>query len=259
MAKRVAWISSIGPSDADIQKLIAMLQQYGLVGQGHVWSDDPDQMAWMGPREELLKAETSMWIILATPEGLQGSSVRYGLSLLALTVQAQRGSSFPMAVITVQSSGARPDLPTPLRSAACMALEESGLGPKIVALAHKKSGKGSASYHCDVYGNPRIGQWFEVGPAGEEWSGALFAVDQGEIRFHAVGRRGVLPERATLEYPSKGIQLELQNTTFTAWACRNRLSQQESYFVQVSGRPESILFGPFPENEDPELFTLKLV
>jgi hypothetical protein len=200
-----------------------------------------------------------MWIILATPEGLQDLSIRYGLSLLALTVQATRGSSFPIAVVTVQSSGARPDLPTPLRSAACLTLEDSGLGPKIVALAHKRSGKGAASYHCDVYGNPRIGQWFEVGPVGEEWSGALFAVDEGEIRFHAAGRRGVLPERATLEYPSKGIELELQDSTFTAWACRNRLSEQESYFVQVSGHPGSILFGSYPESDDPELFTLNLV
>ncbi len=259
MARRVAWISSIGQSEADIKGLISILQQYGMEGRGHVWNDDTAQMAWMGPREELLKAETCMWIILSAPQTLQAAGIRYGLSLLALTLQAQKGISFPILLLTVQAPATWPDLPTPLRSAACMALQDAGLGAKIVALAHKKSGKSEGSYHCDVYGNPRIGQWFEVGPKGDEWNGAIFAISQGEILFHAVGRRGILPERATLEYPSKGIRLELQEKEFTAWACRNRLSDKESYFLKTEGQPETILFGAFPESEDPELYTLKLV
>lgn len=258
MAKR-AWISSLAQTETDIKTLISVLKHYGIEGHGHVWTDDPDKMAWMGPREELLKKETAMWIILASQETLQTSSILFGLSLLALTVQAKRGTGFPILIITTRPPGSSGDLPTPLQNSSLMALSDPGLGPKIVASAHVKKAQGRRSYYCDVYGNPRIGQWFEVGPSGETWPGALFAVSEGEILYQAVGSRGILPERSTLEYPYKGIKLELKGREYTAWACQNRLGGEDSYFVKVDGQPGSILFGPFADNEEPELFAVNLV
>lgn len=258
MPKR-AWISSIAQADSDIKTLISVLKQYGIEGHGHVWTDDVDKMSWMGPREELLKNETAMWIILASREEIQTKSILYGLSLLALTVQAKRGSRFPILVISKDSPVKGSDLPAPLHNASLMTLNETSLGPKTVALAHSKKIQSPASFYCDVYGNPRIGQWFEVGPSQESWAGAVFAASEGEILFHAVGSRGILPERSTLEYPYKGITMELNGQEYSAWACQNRLSENESYFVKVEGHPGSILFGPFADKEDPELFVLNLV
>jgi len=257
MAKH-AWISALAQSETDIKTLIAVLKQYGIEGHGHVWADDPDKMAWMGPREEILKNETAMWIILSSHEELKTESIRYGLSLLALTVQAKRGTAFPILVLTTGTPGTAPDLPSPLQGASLMPLNDAALGPKIVALAHTKKAQASGAFFLDVYGNPRIGQWFEVGPAGESWPGALFAVSSGEILFQAVGNRGILPDRSTLEYPYRGIKMELKGREYTAWACQNRLEEHDSYFVKIEGQPDSILFGPFTDNEQPELFALRL-
>lgn len=258
MVKRV-WISAIHGLETEVRTLVTILKNYGLEGQGHVWMDDVSQMAWMGPRDELLKPETSMWVVLAAPDDLQSESIGYGLAVLALSVQAQRGKDFPIVFLFKQAPESWPVLPTPFQNAAVLDLNDPGFGPRMVALVHKKRGKLSTDYYCDVYGSPQLGQWFEVGPHAEHWTGALFAVSQGEILLHAVGPRGVLPERSTLEYPTKGIKIEAQERAYTAWACQNRLSENESYFLKVDGSPGSILFGPFAETDEPEFFVLHLL
>jgi len=61
--------------------------------------DNLEKTAWVAPREELLKPEISSWVILSPPEQMKVSSIRYGLSLLAMTVLARRGLSFPITIL----------------------------------------------------------------------------------------------------------------------------------------------------------------
>lgn len=97
-----------------------------------------------------------------------------------------------------------------------------------------------------------------MGPTTGTWQGALFGVAGAEIDFHAVGPRGKPPERTTLSYPQKGLRLEANGVEHTAWALRNPVAVEESYFVRVRGEPRFLVFGPYPEADVTELFTLGL-
>ena len=88
------WISSLAHDEEKVQKTMAMLKTYAMEVNGHFWEDDLKKMAWLGPREELIKKDTSLWLVLSTDRELSARSVRYGLSLLALSVQASRSVTY---------------------------------------------------------------------------------------------------------------------------------------------------------------------
>ena len=72
------------------------LKKYGLASGGHFWVDDIKNMAWQAAAEELLKADTALWIIAGEAEDIKKTSVAYGLSLLAMKVYAAKGQGFPV-------------------------------------------------------------------------------------------------------------------------------------------------------------------
>ncbi len=254
------WLSSLVSSEEAVKKVISQLQTYGLEAQGHFWEDDPEKMAWMKVREPLLDPKVALWAILASKEDLSTPSFRYGLSLLAITVQAERGIDFPVVVLQADGDKVSADtLTTPLKSVDVLSASAATLGAKLVAKVHTTSKEKAASeYRLDLYGNEKIGQWFEVGPRNNSWSGGMFAVSDGEITFHGVGPKGKLPDKAVLNYPLKGIKLNLGEKKYTAWAVQNELSPETSYFVRVKGAPEAILFGPYTSDEDAEVFVMTL-
>ncbi|MBS3780957.1 MAG: hypothetical protein KGY41_11230 [Desulfovermiculus sp.] len=259
MAQR-AWISSLSPNKEAAASLIQTLASYGINATGHIWDDDLDQLGWMGPRDEIVHPDTGMWIILDHEAMLERKSVRYGLSLLILTVMANRGSSFPLILINANGTPVDQEtLPTMMKGLDSLCTTDASLGAKLVAFMHTKHKATPPEYYADVYGNPHIGQWFEIGPMDGIWNGAMFAVDSGEIAFHAAGPRGVLPEKATMEYPVKEAKIQFGQREYTAWACQNNLTRDESYFVQAKGHPDSILFGPFSQSDEAEVFILDLV
>lgn len=256
--KRV-WLTSVDRSEETVRALIPKLKSYGLEASGHFWEDDLEKMAWIGPREELVGPEVALWIVLGSAESLRKPSVRYGLSLLASTVQAKREVSFPIVLLVERGEIPSPDsLPTPLKGAALLAHADPGLGAKLVARAHAPAKASAPEYRFDAYGNPQIGQWFEVGPRESAWAGAMFGLSEGEILFHGVGPKGMLPSRSVLNYPSRGLRLNLGGREYTAWSVRNEVGPGTSYFVKVSGNPGSVLFGSFPEGDQGEVYVVTL-
>jgi len=254
------WLTALAKDEVRVQDLMRQFKKYGLEVRGHFWEDNLNKMTWIAPREEILKPEIVLWVILMVPGELEKESVRYGLSLLSLTVKAARGPEFPILVLMPDEvTKISSEFPTPFKDFEFLKVSDPTLPAKVVALSHtsKPSSKG-LPYRLDVYGNVQIGQWFEVGPAREAWKGAVFGVDEGEILFHAVGPSGRLPERAVLNYPMKGLEMELDGRKLTAWAVQNPLESGESYFIKVEGYPSYIVFGPFPEEDQVELFTLRL-
>jgi hypothetical protein len=105
---------------------------------------------------------------------------------------------------------------------------------------------------------PQLGQWFEVGPVDADWSGAMFGVCGAEIDAHGVGPSGQLPQKAVLEYPMQGLKMTLGEKEHIAWAVKNRLDSDSSYYLRVKDEPESVLFGPFSEGDDAEVYVLHL-
>ncbi len=256
--KKSIWLSSLVSSKEKVQALMATLNRYGLEVDGHFWEDDLDKMAWIKPRERLIAPEIAMWGILGAEEDFKRESLRYGLSLLATTVQAKKGLSFPVVLLLTEGSLDPAELPTPLKGVDILSYTDAGLGAKLVAKVHSKAEALQPDYRLDIYGNSQIGQWFEVGPAAEPWEGALFGVIDGKITFQAVGPKGRLPSTSILNYPMQGLKITMGDTEYTAWAVKNEVNANSSYFAKVEGFPESILFGSYSEADEAEVFVVRL-
>ena len=258
--KKVVWITILNKEkdDARARKLHQTVATYGLQPEGHFWQDNLEQMAWAAPREELVKKETALWIILGSAEDLEKESVRYGLSLLSLMVQTQKGHGFPI-MIALTGGEIEAGLPTPLKAADILSSDQASLGAKIVAKANMPLQQVETEYRLDIFAVPGIGQWFEVGPAkGHDWPGVMFGVCGAEINAHGVGPCQKLPEKSIVEYPMKGLELGLGESQYTAWAVKNKLTGDDSYYLRVKDFPSSILFGPMSEGDDAEVFVVTL-
>ena len=255
---KTVWLSSLGSSEETVKNLISQLRTYGLEVKGHFWEDDVEKMSWAKPREELIKPDVTLWLIVASLEKLVNPSIRYGLSLLTLTVQAKRGLSFPMVILLLQGDPPPTDtLPMPLKGADFLSLTDPSMAAKLVTRIHTPVKETPLEYRIDTYGNPQIGQWVEVGPMNILWPGAMFGVSDGEITFHAVGPKGSLPSHAVLRYPQKGLKLNLSGKEYNAWAVQNEIDSETSYFIKIEGSPESFIFGPYSTREEAEVYVIK--
>lgn len=256
---KTVWISSLAVAEEDVQSLMQKLKTYGLDASGHQWSEDNQALAWMGPRDRLCAADCAFWAIMGSSEALRKPETRYGLSLLALCVQARRGAAFPVVVLQTDAAPLNAeDLPTPLQRAVVLSASDSGTPAKLVAKAHAKVPDLRAAYYFDMVGDPQLGQWYEVRPTQGAWPGIIFGVDEGEIKFQAVGPEGSLPTTSTLNYPMQGIKLSLGETEFTAWATRNEVSQDTAYFIKVQGFPRTLIFGAYSEESEAEMYVIQL-
>lgn len=258
MQKKI-WLSALDTSKEQAQEVIAQLRQYGLAADGHFFDADPEKMTWIAPRKQLLDKETAVWVILAGSKSLSKEDTRYGLAMLAHTVQAERGLAFPIFILQDgEQPVAQESLPTALAAAQVLPLAKASYGAKLVAAAHKPVQQSSPPYRLDVYGIQNIGQWFEIGPREGVWKGAIFGISEGGITMHAVGPAGQLPEKSVLNYPQEGLRITLGEKEFTAWAVQNEIDPNSSYYVKVEGAPQQIMFCPFASEDETEAFVINL-
>jgi hypothetical protein len=216
-------------------------------------------MPWIQAGDAVAHPDIGLWAIVASEDDLASASVIYGLSMLAVIVQAERGSGFPIIILQTGGRSIAPAaLPTPFKGVDLLPLADSALGAKLVARVHGAHKTMDPEYYLNIQGNDQVGQWFELGPQRGSWPGIIFGVTGADITFQAVGPRGKLPEKSVLEYPVQGIQLGLGEKEVTAWAVRNELDAQTSYYVKVEGSPDTILFGPYAEGQEADLFVVNL-
>lgn len=254
------WMSVLSKNEELAQKLMGKIKSYGLEVDGHFWSGNLEKMEWMGPRANLITNDYALWVIVAGKEELESAEVLFGLSLLAITVQAQRGLGFPIFLLHGDDfAPTDDDLPTPLKHAQIFPASSATAGAKMVARANTPVSHAEADYRIDVYGLPGLGLWVEVGPAAGSWSGVMFGASQGDINAHGVGVKGELPKgKMILNYPMQGLKIEFSGKEYTAWAVKNEIDENSSYFLRVTDVPDSILFGPFSEGDDAEVHVLTL-
>lgn len=252
------WMSALDKAEEPVQKLMAQMKTYGLEIQGHFWEDNLEKMAWFGVGEALSQPDIALWAVLASAESLKSPSVRYGLSLAALALRAARSD----VSIVILQDGADPiqpeELPTLLRQSDVLALSNPALGAKLVAKVHAPARATPMEYQLGFHGNPQLGQWFEIRPVEAAWEGIMFGVTGADIRFQAVGPKGGLPKTAELQYPMQGLKLTLGDTEYTAWAVRNTVDAETSYYVKVDGHPESVVFGPYGEDAAADVYIVTL-
>ncbi len=253
------WISSIDGKKNKVQSIMTMLKTYGLGADGHFWEDNLDTFSWIKPRKEILDQSINMWVILASNKSLQNPSIRYGLTMLTLSIQAHRGLAFPILILQTAKETINPEtLTTPLRDVTILEADNPSLGAKLVTKLHTPIQKQSADYYLDIYAIDRIGQWFEVGPISQTWKGVMFGVTNADISLHAVGPKGQLPEKSTLNYPMQGLEVEVGERKFTAWAVQNELQPDTSYYIKINGNPDAVLFSQFSPEDSTEAFIINL-
>ncbi len=239
--------------------LLQLGKKYGLAPDGHFWMDDMGKMAWQAPLEPLCAKDTALWVISITKKDLEKESVRYGLSLLALSVQHVKGIGFPIFFVSPDNALTPDDLPTPFKGCDVLKPDNNSLGAKMVARANTPVKNIPADYRINVHANPSYGIWYELGPAkGQTWNGVLAGGLKAEVNAHGVGPKGDLPLKTTLEYQMQGLKLELGEDKYTAWAVKNSIDENNSYFVRFAGAPSTMIFGPLPgEADEGEFHILK--
>ena len=257
---KTVWITALSQNQPRVAAVSAQLQRYGLASRGHFWDDHPDKLAWRPALDALNDARADLWLILLDQAEFEKPSVRYGLTLMALALRAQRGAAFPIVLLATGAAIEANALPQVLQRCSSLGDSNPAWPAKIVAAANLAARVPAPEYRLNVLGDERIGQWFELGPVSGSWNGVIFGVagTDAAINFQASGPAADLPEKSVLEFPQQGLQIDAGGQTFTAWALRNQVDHASSYFARVQGCPQKILFMPYADGDDGQAVVLAL-
>jgi len=262
MTKKKLWISYLPGQEKEenLKAFGGQLDKYGFSVSAGFWEDDLKKLAWINHREVLEDpAQADIWLIAGEKEQFEKDTIRYGLSVLKLSIEPRRRSHIPVFILT-QGFVLKPgDLPLAFRDVPIFNDSDPSWAAKLVAQAHKKYDVPEYPYRFFVHAHEYFGQWFEIGPASGTWNGAMLGVDEGEITHHAVGPKGFPPEKSVVEYSLRGLKAELNGVEYTAWAVQNKIDESASYYVKVVGSPGKVIFGEHPGEEDAEVFVYELV
>lgn len=263
MAAKKLWLTWLpaGEGGAGPQEAVAGLSKAGFQVAGAPWQDDLEKMAWTELGGLLIDpANADVWLVAGTRADFDAERVRYGLSLVAAMVRAERAPPPTMIAAGLDGPVAGDGLPAMLATFTQVDASVAGWPAKVVAQAFKPAPALADAFRLNVIAHSAVGQWFEVGPAEGAWDGAMlgFTGDGCEITHHAVGPRGQLPERTVLEYPTCGIKAEIGQEAYEIWSVKNQVGADQSYYVKITGYPRKLIFGGHPGAQDGEVHVLSL-
>lgn len=260
MAPRKKLFVSLLADDQQLSDLIGKsAAAYQIETSGVVWREEPGKPIWGEVAAMMLKHGSDGWLVAGKGDDWAADAERRShIALAALKAANLMGPGFAMFRMIDPDPAA---LPLPLASS--FAVDKTKIGPRLLAkLGVPAKPAAPAEYRFDVHPLP-VGDGLvaELGPpAGGEWKGALFAIrGGGEISHHTVGPKGNPPDRGVVEYPMKGLKMEFGGEEYVGWAVQNRLDAETSYFVRLTGMVSGMLFGPLPDGDAAELFSINLV
>lgn len=240
--------------------ILQAMRKYGLEVGGDRWVDDLNNAAWQAFADELRESrKADLWVVIGTQKDFDDPSKRFGLSMVALSLGQSENPGLPIVCLGLGFSPAGEALPTLLAGSLCLSTDQPDWPAKIVAKAFAPVQKPNEPYRLSVHVGPGMWQWYEAGPSEGEWAGVMLGVSrEGKITHHGVGEAGQVPERATVEFPVKGIRATVKDTEFTAWSVQNRLDPGTSYFAKVDGFPHRIILGGHPGEDQAEVYMIEL-
>lgn len=261
MAGKKVWLTWM-PGDGEVgpEQVASQLQRYGMQISGAKWEDNLEKVVWSDLAQMLSEEDkVDAWIIAGNKADLDAPRNRYALSMIMATLQSMRSRPLPAFVLGLDFMPDPQSLPALLRSARPLGAKDAGWPAKVIAGSFGKKTEAEEGFRFTVIGHALIGQWYEVGPEDGKWDGVMVGVSsEAKILQHAVGKKGQLPERTVLEYPTDGIKAQLGETEFTACSVRNTIGADESYYVKIDGWPSKIFIGGEPESDEAEVRVLEL-
>jgi len=262
MAQKNVWITWLASESCNvaIDAVGQPLANNGLKVSGSDWVNDLEKMAWKELGSFLLDpAQVDIWLIACDQSSLNEADNRYALSLLCAMLKENRSTGFSICLVGLDFNPDIEGLPTLMRDAKLLDFTDSAWAAGVAATAFLPQKFAKADYRFSVRADPTFGQWFEVGTNNDDWAGVMFGVtDDAKITYHAVGDKGVLPEKTILEYQIQDMKAKIAETDFTIWSVQNTLNNDTSYFVRVDGHPAQVIFGGHPGAEDAEVSVITL-
>jgi len=263
MAQKNVWITWLASAacNVSIDAVGQPLANNGLKVSGSDWVNDLEKMAWKELANVLLDpAQTDIWLIACDQASLNDADNRYALSLVCALLKENRPTGFAICLVGLDFKPVLQQLPTLLRDAKLMDFSDNAWAASVAASAFLPQRFEAADYRFSVRADPTFGQWFEVGATSGDWAGVMFGVtDDAKISYHAVGPKGVLPEKTVLEYQIQDMKAKIADTDFTVWSVQNTVNNESSYFIRVDGNPSQIIFGGHPGAEDAEVSVITLI
>ena len=251
MEKKKIFVTAMEHDEALVKSVFNKVSSYGFDVNGHLWNYEEQDLTKEIPSVEL--ETSSAWIIIASNKIEEKAMI--GLSLTILTLKNFSKTRVPILVI-----GPSQELPPILQYAEFCDI--GNIGAKLAAKTAIKKPWPKEEFRYCAHNQTGVGFWLEIGPAADSWNGVLCGVstDYGaSLDFQAVGDKGMLPERSTLNYPFKDAKLSNNNVEYVANGCKNVLTSNDSYFVRLKGIGTSIIIGEgLADDDSMECYTIKL-
>lgn len=254
MRKRIV-LTMLDDNPGLAQALGREMSRMGLDVAAHLWTDDLQNHAWAQAGRELAGPGTRLWLIVGSVARLGEKSIRQGLALAALAAQAEHGAGFDVLISPSGGGIDMADLPTPLRGA-----QDAGRNPaaRAAVVAAKPVRRVDAAYRIVPHAPPGLGLWLETGPRDAPWRGAFLAAAGIAPDVQGIGPAGVIPARTTLHHPVRGMRLSLGGRDYEGCGAHNDIAPADSHYARLGGVPDAVVFGPFPDTDDAELFSIDL-
>lgn len=233
------------------------------------WQDSSDCIGLT--IKELLSADGALWIIFGDNKTFENPQTRAAISLIYLAVLQQRDNKILPILFSPnqdEQSFTPPNIFNFAEISNATSIVKNKVATKAFILANKNHNEkflqpSENNYRLNVICPTGLGLWLELGTEQHKWQGVLLGTcgNDAEPIAHGVGVKNIIPQRSTLNYPIRGMQLELADKKFIAWGCQNELTPDVSYFVKLSQIPTALIFSEFPKEgeESPEMFVINLV
>ena len=153
MSQKNVWLTWMANEEGDPspQPAVAALSKSGMAVNGAPWVDDPKEYAW-SELSDVLKNDDDgpdIWVIGARKQDLENTDHRFGLSMTAAMVRADRKNPAHIVIMGIDGMPDADTLPTLLASCQLVDGTDASWSAKVfvTAMTSKPARRGSPTCH----------------------------------------------------------------------------------------------------------------